>query len=76
MIKKLSNGTIKHITTKTALKCALSTCINGALARGDLATNIFDDLYDDTGIHFTINDIEKAIDELVNYVGNQMRWEN
>jgi len=72
MIRKLSNGTIKHITTKTALKCALSTSIKGALARGDLAANVFDDLYEETGINFTINDIEKAIDELVNYVGQEM----
>lgn len=76
MIKKLGNGTIKHITTRTALKCALSTSIKGALARGDLAANIFDDIYDETGIKFTINDIEKAIEELVNYVGQEMEWEN
>ncbi|MBR4791547.1 MAG: hypothetical protein IK024_11700 [Treponema sp.] len=76
MITKLGNGTIKHITTRTALKCALSTSIKGALARGDLAANIFDDIYDETGIKFTINDIEKAIEELVNYVGQEMGWEN
>lgn len=70
MITKLKNGTIKNISSKTALKCALVTSVYGALARGDLVGNIASDIYEENS-----EDIENALNAFVDFIGKEMGWE-
>ena len=70
MITKLKNGTIKNISSKTVLKCALGTSVYGALARGDLVGNIASDIYEENS-----EDIENALNAFVDFIGKEMGWE-